>query len=906
MAEEINREVIINVTVDSTEAIRNIAEAKKQIDELKEKNKELAKSQDDESDAIARNAEQIKALNKVVAANSKEVQTNIARHKQQEGSLKQMRASLRSLLDQYDSLSKVQREGAGGKEMLKNIQDLTEELRVAEGQSGRFQINVGNYPGIFGKTGNAIGSLANKIQTLTGGATNISAVLKNAATAAGSFGKQLLKLLANPIVAIFAAIALVVTKVVDAFKRNDDASTKLQQAFSAFQPIITALNKVFSALANTVATVVGWMTKAATAVLNLIPAYREAAKEADNLVIAQDKLEDAERNYTVNHAEREKEIARLRDDVADKEKYNVQQRRERLAEAQRLARKDMEEAKKIAEERLRIEIANNKKNDDLSDEAKNREAKLRADLINIEKEYYQQSRALTREMQRFNNEAAAEEAARIKKQQEDAKRAAEAARERRQKELAERRIVEDITLALLAEGQKKQEALLRTEFARRIEDIKNRLKTESNLTKKAREALNQQIVLLEAQLQVKLGEINEQFEIENFNKIKDYYSRRLELAKDNIEMTLNLQIQQLEIERQQALTEAAKKGEDVALVNAIFDKRINDARLEADKKTKDVLKQRAVNAANEEKNRLERALMDMGADELGKLKLQQDYAQRRLATLEAEYDAVSALTEKQAIEQYGSIEFWKSAQIEADAQVIEANKQVMESSAAVMAQQQQQSMSIANAFSSTGQSIQGVFDTLAETDERYSDFATGMALANIITSSAISIAAAIQAATQAGAFTGVAAPATIPVFIAELVGIVASGIASAVSTLQKARQARSEAKYAEGGYVDGPGTSTSDSIPARLSAGEFVVNAKGTRENLPLLVAINGGWGNTGGRKFAAGGVVGVDTMLADARSENLTAAIRAAVAEVQPVVSVKEITRVAHRVEVKENISKY
>ena len=906
MAEEINREVIINVTVDSTEAIRNIAEAKKQIDELKEKNKELAKSQDDESEAIARNAEQIKALNKVVAANSKEVQTNIARHKQQDGSLKQMRASLRSLLEQYDSLSKVQREGAGGKEMLKNIQDLTEELRVAEGQSGRFQINVGNYPGIFGKTGDAIGSLANKIQSFTGGTTNIAAGLKNAATAAGTFGKQLLKLLANPIVAIFASIALVVTKVVDAFKRNDDASTKLQQAFSAFQPIITALNKVFSALANTVATVVGWMTKAATAVLNLIPAYREAAKEADNLVIAQDKLEDAERNYTVNHAEREKEIARLRDDVADKEKYDVNQRRERLAEAQMLARKDMEEAKKIAEEKLRIEIETNKKNDDLSDEAKDREAKLRADLINIEKEYYQQSRTLTREMQRFNSEAAAEEAARLKKQQEDAKRAAEAARERRQKELAERRIVEDLTLALLAEGQKKQEALVRTEFSRRIEDIKNRLKTESNLTKKAREALNQQIILLEAQLQAKLGEINELFEIENFNKIRENYSRRLELAKDNIEMTLNLQIQQLEIERQQALTEAAKRGEDVALVADIFNKKISDARLEADKKTRDILKQRADNAANEEKNRLERALMDMGADELGKLQLQQDYAKKRLATLQAEYDAVSALTEQQAIEQFGSIENWKAAQIEADAQVIEANKKVIESSAAVMAQQQQQTMSIANAFSSTGQSIQGVFDTLAETDERYSDFATGMALANIITSSAISIAAAIQAATQAGAFTGVAAPATIPVFIAELVGIVASGIASAVSTLQKARQARSEAKYAEGGYVDGPGTSTSDSIPARLSAGEFVVNAKGTRANLPLLVAINGGWGNTGGRKFAAGGVVGVETMLADARSENLTAAIRAAVAEVQPVVSVKEITRVAHRVEVKENISKY
>ena len=44
---------------------------------------------------------------------------------------------------------------------------------------------------------------------------------------------------------------------------------------------------------------------------------------------------------------------------------------------------------------------------------------------------------------------------------------------------------------------------------------------------------------------------------------------------------------------------------------------------------------------------------------------------------------------------------------------------------------------------------------------------------------------------------------------------------------------------AQGGYVEGPGTSTSDSIPARLSKGEYVVNAKSTKmigkENLDKI-----------------------------------------------------------------------
>ena len=57
---------------------------------------------------------------------------------------------------------------------------------------------------------------------------------------------------------------------------------------------------------------------------------------------------------------------------------------------------------------------------------------------------------------------------------------------------------------------------------------------------------------------------------------------------------------------------------------------------------------------------------------------------------------------------------------------------------------------------------------------------------------------------------------------------------------------------ADGGLVRGPGTGRSDSIPARLSDGEYVVNAAATRRNLPLLEAIN----SKGAAKFADGGLV--------------------------------------------------
>ena len=67
--------------------------------------------------------------------------------------------------------------------------------------------------------------------------------------------------------------------------------------------------------------------------------------------------------------------------------------------------------------------------------------------------------------------------------------------------------------------------------------------------------------------------------------------------------------------------------------------------------------------------------------------------------------------------------------------------------------------------------------------------------------------------------------------------------------------------FATGGYVTGPGTSTSDSIPARLSAGEYVVNAAAVkRVGLAFLQSINGI--SAGPRvagptlAFAAGGLV--------------------------------------------------
>jgi hypothetical protein len=72
---------------------------------------------------------------------------------------------------------------------------------------------------------------------------------------------------------------------------------------------------------------------------------------------------------------------------------------------------------------------------------------------------------------------------------------------------------------------------------------------------------------------------------------------------------------------------------------------------------------------------------------------------------------------------------------------------------------------------------------------------------------------------------------------------------------------------AEGGLIEGPGTGTSDSIIARVSAGEHIMPAEKTRTFLPLLEGIRLGRFALGGLvdlmraaatpRFAYGGVVG-------------------------------------------------
>ena len=84
---------------------------------------------------------------------------------------------------------------------------------------------------------------------------------------------------------------------------------------------------------------------------------------------------------------------------------------------------------------------------------------------------------------------------------------------------------------------------------------------------------------------------------------------------------------------------------------------------------------------------------------------------------------------------------------------------------------------------------------------------------------------------------------------------IAAGVAVASGLMQvgKIMNTQEPKKMAQGGLVGGYGSGTSDSVNARLSRGETVINAKSTRMFKPLLSAINQAGGGIG---FADGGTL--------------------------------------------------
>ena len=986
--------VVIDFKIMSDDAVRTIQDTKTKIENLKKVLEGMKAAGLENSETYIKLSAALQDNQQVLRANQKLLVDNIKQQKGNEDSLNAMRAKLRELKSEYENLSKAERESDIGAKLLENIKSTTDEVSSLEHELGDFSRNVGAYwSALEGFPG---GKLILMFKSLGAGTMSLSQVFKLAGQSAMAFGKQLLALMANPWVAAATAIVAVVMKIVDAFKKNDAAMTALQRAFAAFKPILDVINKAFQALVGVVTKVVTAIGNGVRALTSWIPGLKEYAEAEDDVVVATDNLEEAERQYAINSAKRQAEISELKAKTAETDKYTFEERKQFLQQALDLEQEELEESKSVAEEKLRIaeknaalEMGYYEMTDEvyemMTDEMKNSITELRVAVINAEKEYSDGSRRIRSQMSKFVEQEKTEQKAR-------AKAAASAAKERVKNERAALEALEKMWLDGIRNLQDKEYALTAQAGRKQIDDLKNRLKEEKNLSKTAKEAINRQIVLLEADLQLKLGDLRKKYAEEDYDRqletAKNYYQHLLASLKDeNIDARVAVQLELNKID-----TDELKKGADRALeqVKDIWDQAEKDfTELDYNElaaKYADVWEARGIalgdNIANmrelvrqyqddyvkaeiehnnlvlaidrehlneEERIRLEGTKKihdeevkqldlsrkhaeilrqitlaenydEYGRNEMEKTRIMLEQAQERVRIAQDEYsrlaDERTKYTDEELAAMYGSVEEYNNVLLEAQLKVVESENAVKDAIKAVddEAVKQKQTMistatSIMSSMNSILGSFQGLFEQMAESDEKYADYATAMAMMQILVSTAISIANAIQGATAAGAATGAAAPFTTPAFIIEMVAIVAGAIASATSTLMKAKQQKqSPPKFAHGGLID-EGEHGIDKVPIMATRGEYVISKKKVDEyGEDFFDNINFGLRKPviDGIHFATGGLVStLNTPQLNVDSQinyDLMREVMAdAVSEIQPVVSVKEITSKQNRVKVKE-----
>lgn len=352
------------------------------------------------------------------------VQTSRKTNADYSDSLDGMRAKLNDMQKAYATLTKAQRESAEGKEFLRAIAEQDKAVKGLEQSIGDARRSVGDYEGAIKRSVPVLGNLSNKADEAKGlfealgkgGSAALTAIalgLKGALVAA-------LKFLATPIGAVIAAVAVAALglakafgKLSEAFKKNDEAGTAWEKLMSSFQPIGDSISRMFDKMASAIGRV-------ADRFADWIGKQNDAVKAAQDLVVAVDNLEQAERDYTVNSADRNKQIAELRAKATQTEKYSAEERIAALNEAIELEKQNLEDQKAIAAERLRILEETAKKESDTSDETTNKIAQARAALYQAEEQYYSGTRRLLAQLNSAEKEVAAEREARQKSALEEA------------------------------------------------------------------------------------------------------------------------------------------------------------------------------------------------------------------------------------------------------------------------------------------------------------------------------------------------------------------------------------------------------------------------------------------------------------------------------------------------------
>lgn len=859
MAEKVEK--ILDIKVNYSDAIKAIAEYQKKIDAAREAEKNLKKqlkdgeiSRQQYNEAMAASKIAIADYNDSIRIINKTVQNQIKQEKEQEGSLRALRAELSNLTAEYDSLSEAERKGVRGDELKNKINEVTDALKGGEEETQRYYRNVGNYEeAIKSAVASNIPFIGTLIQTqdemgsVKAGAVAAGAAVKN-------FSKTLLALLANPIVAILTAISVVIMAVAKGIKSSEENTSRWNAVLAPLKMVLDAVGKVLQIVASGILSVVesgGKMMEWITKQLEKLPVLGKYAAEVNKeyeryITMAKEQaaIDRDTRNLQVQNAKNALQIATLKAKADDELNVSAKERMEAIREANRLEEEASKKNYELAKRRYELMVQQNAMAENTK-ETNDAIAQAEVEMYNALTEYQdKRGELLGREVSLANEIKSAE------------KEKSDAAIASKQKEVEAVRAAEDAMLALVKDKREQVRKEIEFTYSRQIEDLRARLNTETDLTVKARQAINDQIKALEqkkaAELQ-KLSEEELQKEIDNHSKL---ISLQLEAVKKGSEQEYQLRMQQLLVQRDAELADKELTEQMKLAIVDKYNRQIDDLVAQHEKEISEK-QQEAVRV------RMENEIMQLQQSGASELDILQEQAAQKLELLNS--------IQQQEGE---SEQEFLNRKLLANQEYIEAKKAIAEKEVEIEQAKYEAISSIASGLSS-------VFEALGDSNKGFAILSKTLALAEIAINTGKAIAAGVAQAQS------VPFPANIAA-IATTVTTILANIATAINTVKSA-------KFATGGLVTGPGTGTSDSIPAQLSNGESVMTARATSMFAPLLSSFN---------QMGGGVPINVTQTSSQTLGEDMLArAVAKGVQAIRPVVSVEEITRVNNRVKVVENL---
>lgn len=487
---------------------------------------------------------------------------------------------------------------------------------------------------------------------------------------------------------------------------------------------------------------------------------------------------------------------------------------------------------------------------------------------------------------------------------------------------------EKAMLALMHDTAAKRRAQLESQYNNEIARLKVKLATEKNLTDDAKEALNRAILLKEKKRDEELAKLDEEElkrDIANRKKLLDSRlalarkgsAEELEIKKQKIADQLLLDTMELEREKKLAeedaedrlkraiaahgaeSDEAQAARERLMQIQVDYLERIGNMQelarrneLEAEQKHQQDLMNIRQQAYQNQITQIEIANQErlLKEQEDAELYLTQQEGIQMLnlqVVTQGEMD-VLAVRQQAAEQKYNDIV--AQGQLEGEtteaynARVLAAEKAKVDAKAKYREAEIKNEKAYYNASKALTNSLISLTAAIGESDEEFAKISKLLTLVQITIDTGKALSGGIASASRLPYPANLAA-------IATTVATVLANIATAVSTVKSA-------KFAEGGKVYGPGTGTSDSIPAKLSAGEFVMTAKATRLFEPLLFAMNGI-----GRGVAPMVVSNAYRDYNTMPTEELRQSFTEAVANIHPVVSVVDINEAQERVTIIESL---